>query len=621
MNRTAVTFNHNPLLHLSLSPWRARLVRIVLLAGMAALLGFSLHLQTGEEKVDFLKEEGKKRHVRVLEVPAARGRITDRNDTLLAFSTQVSTIWAIPSVARPLVQEPSREQILEQLQKRKLSPEQLQEQLEEQLEKQKQLQEQVPQLAQLLGMSVSGLKARIADDRGFVYLKRQVSPELAGKIMTLKLPGIYQRPEFRRFYPSGEVMAHMLGYTDIDDRGQEGVERVFDRQLTGEAGFRRVVRDLHGQVVENEETILTPRNGQDVVLAMDAKIQYLAYSALRDAVRQHRAKAGSVVVIDARTGEILAMVNAPAFNPNNRASISDEAMRNLVFTDAFEPGSIMKPFVAAMAIESGKFRATTQIDTFSGSFNIGNRTIHDTQPYRTLTVAEIIQKSSNIGAARLGTAFKPEHMWAFYDRLGFGSRLGFGFPGEASGNLRPAKNWKLIEQATMSYGHGVTVSLIQIARAYLAFARDGDLVPLSLTRVDTLPQGVQVFSPQVAREMRRMMEMAVGPGGTGARAQIPGYRVAGKTGTANKIENGRYVSKYISSFVGFVPASNPRLVVAVMIDNPSGKQYYGGAVAAPVFAQVAEGALRTLGVAPDMPLAPLQLTAMGNERESGGGGM
>jgi cell division protein FtsI (penicillin-binding protein 3) len=274
-----------------------------------------------------------------------------------------------------------------------------------------------------------------------------------------------------------------------------------------------------------------------------------------------------------------------------------------------------------MAIESGRFHASTQIDTFSGSFNIGNRTIHDTHPYRTLTVSEIIQKSSNIGAAQLGTAFKPEHMWAFYDQLGFGSRLGFGFPGEASGNLRPAKTWKPVEQATMSYGHGMTVSLIQIARAYLAFARNGDLVPLSLTRVETPPRGVQVFSPQVAREVRQMMETVVSPGGTGVRAQVSGYRVAGKTGTANKIENGRYVNKYISSFVGFAPVSNPRLVVAVMIDNPTGNQYYGGTVAAPVFAQVTEGALRTLGVAPDMPLVPLQLTAMGNERISNRGGL
>ena len=343
----------------------------------------------------------------------------------------------------------------------------------------------------------------------------------------------------------------------------------------------------------------------------------MAYTALREAVVQHRAKAGSVVVIDARTGEILAMANAPAFNPNNRARLSGEQLRNRVLTDAFEPGSTMKPFVAAMAIESGKFRASTPIDTYSGSFNIGNRTIHDTHPYRTLTVTEIIQKSSNIGTARMGLAFEPEYMWAFYERLGFGTPPGLGFPGEASGHLRPAKTWKPIEQATMSYGHGISVSLIQIARAYLTLARDGDLVPLSLTRVDTPPVGVQVFSPRVAREVRQMMETVVGPGGTAIRAQIAGYRVAGKTGTANKIENGRYVNKYVSSFVGLAPASNPRLVVAVMIDEPSGNQHYGGTVAAPVFAQVTEGALRALGVATDAPLATMQLTAMGNERRGG----
>jgi cell division protein FtsI (penicillin-binding protein 3) len=281
----------------------------------------------------------------------------------------------------------------------------------------------------------------------------------------------------------------------------------------------------------------------------------------------------------------------------------------------------MKPFIAAMALESGKFRATTPIDTHSGSFTIGNRTIHDSHSYRTLTVAEVIQKSSNIGAARMGLAFAPEQMWALYDRLGFGSPPGLGFPGEASGNLRPAKTWKPIEQATMSYGHGISVSLIQIARAYLAFARDGDLVPLSLTRVDAPPAGVQVFSPKVAREVRQIMETVVNPGGTAVLAQVSGYRVAGKTGTANKIENGRYVNKYVSSFVGLAPVSNPRVIVAVMIDEPSASQHFGGTVAAPVFAQVAEGALRALSVMPDVPLAPLQLTAMGSERGPDGEGM
>jgi len=581
--RKAVTFNHNPLLQLSLSQWRARLVLAVLLAGMGVLLGRSLYLQGVHN--EFLQAKGESRYARVLEVPATRGRIADRNGNLLAVSTPVSSIWALPSDASQL--EPG----------------------------------QLRQLAQLLEMNVTDLNARITGGRDFVFLRRQVSPELAGKVAALNLPGIYQQKEFRRYYPSGEVMAHMLGFTNVEDRGQEGIELAFERLLAGQAGSRRVVKDRRGQVVEDVESIRPPRDGEDVALSMDARIQYLAYSALHEAVEQYRAKAGSVVVIDVRTGEVLALVNAPAFNPNNRARLSGEQLRNRGFTDAFEPGSVMKPFVAAMAIESGKFHAMTPIDTNSGSLNIGNHTIHDTRPHRTLTVTEVIQKSSNIGSARMGLAFTPEHMWTLYDRLGFGSPPGLGFPGEASGNLRPPKTWKRIEQATMSYGHGVSVSLIQIARAYLVFARDGDIVPLSLTRIDTPPVGVQVFSPQVAREMRQIMEMVVDPAGTAVRARVSGYRVAGKTGTANKIENGRYVNKYISSFVGLAPASNPRLVVAVMIDEPAGNQYFGGMVAAPVFSQVAGGALRVLGVAPDMPLAPLQLTAMGHERELGGGDM
>jgi cell division protein FtsI (penicillin-binding protein 3) len=581
--KKSVTFNRNPLLQPCLSRWRARLVLAVLLSGMVVLVGRSLYLQSVDNK--FLQAEGEMRYARVLEVPATRGRIADRHGTLLAVSTPVSSVWALPSDASQL--EPG----------------------------------QLRQLAQLLEMNVTDLNARIAGGRDFVFLKRQVSPDLAARVAALNLPGIHQQSEFRRYYPSGEVMAHMLGFTSVEDRGQEGIELAFEHLLAGQAGSRRVIKDRRGQVVEDVQSIRPPRDGEDVALAMDGRIQYLAYTALREAVQRHRAKAGSVVVIDIRTGEVLALVNAPAFNPNNRSHLSGEQLRNRVFTDTFEPGSIMKPFIAAMAIESGKFRATTKVDTNSGSFNIGNRTIHDTRPYPTLTVTEVIQKSSNIGVVKMGLAFEPETMWTLFERLGFGSSPGLGFPGEASGSLRPAKTWKPVEQATMSYGYGISVSLIQIARAYLALARDGDLVPLSLTRVDTLPVGVQVFSPQVAREVRQIMETVVEPGGTAVRAQVSGYRVAGKTGTANKIEGGRYVSKYVSSFVGLAPASNPRLIVAVMIDEPSGDQHFGGMVAAPVFSQVTEGALRALAVAPDMPLAPLRLTAMGAERGSTEEGM
>ncbi|MDR0633835.1 MAG: penicillin-binding protein 2 [Azoarcus sp.] len=568
----AVTFNHTPLLELGLPQWRSRLVLLVLLVGMGSLVGRSLYLQGVHN--DFLQAKGESRYARVLEVPATRGRITDRNGNLLAVSTPVYSIWAIPSDAS------------------QIAPGQLR------------------QLAQLLEMDAADLGARFAAGRDFVFLKRQVSPELADKVAALGLPGIHRQNEFRRFYPSGEVMAHILGFTSVEDRGQEGIELTYERMLAGQAGSRRVVKDRRGRVVEDVESIRQPRDGADVALAMDARIQYLAYAALREAVHRHNAKAGSVVVLDVQTGEVLALVNAPTFNPNNRAHLTGAQLRNRVFTDTFEPGSVMKPFIAAMALESGRFQATTPVDTHSGHLTIGNRTIHDSHPYRSLTVAEVIQKSSNIGTARMALEFTPEYMRDFYARLGFGSPLQLGFPGEASGTLRPAQDWRPIEQATMSYGHGVSVTLIQIARAYLAFARDGELLPLSLTRVETPPQGARVFSPRVAREVRQMMEMVVNPGGTAARAKVTGYRVAGKTGTANKIENGRYVNRYMSSFVGLAPASNPRLVVAVTIDEPSADQHFGGAVAAPVFAQVLEGALRALGVAPDAPLAPLQFTAL-----------
>ncbi|MDR2030846.1 MAG: penicillin-binding protein 2 [Azoarcus sp.] len=580
MSRThkAVTFNHNPLLQLGLSRWRARLVLLALLMGMVILAGRSLYLQCFDNEH---KNKGKNIYVRVREVPAARGRITDRNGNMLAASTSVKSIWAIPSDAN------------------QLKPDQLR------------------QLAQLLGMSAAELSARLAAGRNFVFLKRQIAPELAGKIAALDLPGIYQQDEYRRFYPSGEVMAHILGYTSVDDRGQAGVELSFEHMLAGQSGSKRIVRDLHGRVVEDVEYLRLPRDGEDVALAMDANIQYLAYTALHEAMRQHRAKAGSVVVIDVRTGEVLALVNAPTFNPNNRAQLTGAHLRNRVFTDIFEPGSIMKPFVAALALESGKFTARTPIDTHSGRMSIGDRVIHDTHAYRTLTVTEIIQKSSNIGAAKIALEFPPEQMWSFYKQLGFGSPLQLGLPGEASGNLRPPQSWKPVEQATMAYGHGVSVTLIQVARAYLAFARDGELLPLSLTRVETPPRGTRILSPRVAREVREMLETVVDAGGTATRAQVAGYRVAGKTGTANKIENRRYVNKYVSSFVGLAPASEPRLIVAVAIDEPSAGQHFGGTVAAPVFAKVAEGALRALGVAPDARPAspPPQLTAMASGRQ------
>jgi cell division protein FtsI (penicillin-binding protein 3) len=465
-------------------------------------------------------------------------------------------------------------------------------------------------------MDVREINRKLASERDFVYVKRQLPPDLADRVSALQLPGIHQKNEYRRYYPAGEVMAHMLGFTGVEGAGQEGIELAFNSQLSGKAGSRRVIKDRRGNVVEDVESIHPPLEGQDIVLAMDSKVQYLAYSYLKQALEENRAKAGGVVVLDARTGEILALANLPTYNPNNRVKLVGAQLRNRALTDTFEPGSTLKPFTAALALEKGKVRFNTPIQTAPGKMTIGTATISDAHVHGTLTVAQVIQKSSNIGAAKLALSMTPDEMWTMFDSLGFGAPLKLGFPGEVGGRLRPAKSWKPIEQATMAYGHGISVTLVQLARAYQVFARDGDLLPLSLSRVDVPPaSGKPVFSPQTAREVRAMLEMAVLPGGTAPKAQIAGYRVAGKTGTAHKLESGVYANKYVASFVGFAPVSDPRLIVAVMIDEPSNGKYYGGDVAAPVFAQVMSGSLRALGVASDAPLKPLVVANAAPARE------
>jgi len=568
-NRRSVTFNHNPLLEKGLPVWRPRLVLLGLLACSLTLVGRAAWLQGFNN--EFLQAEGKSRYSRVIPVPATRGRITDRNGDVLAVSTPVRSIWAIPSDAR-------------------LSP------------------ADTRSLATLLEMDVPELNRRLDSERDFVYLKRQLAPEVARRIADLKLPGVHEHQEYRRYYPGGEVTAHMLGFTGVDDRGQEGIELAFDAQLKGMSGSRRVIRDRRGQIIEDVESIRPPRDGENVALAMDAKIQFLAYSALRHAMQTHKAKAGGVVVLDVRSGEVLALVNAPTFNPNNRSGLSGAQLRNRVLTDVFEPGSTMKPFIGALALEQRKVALDTIIDTNPGRMTIGRATISDVRRHGPLTVGGVIEKSSNIGTVKLAMHFTPDEMWQMFDELGFGTPLNLGFPGEASGRLRPARSWRPIEQATMAYGHGVSGSLIQMARAYLAFARDGELLPLSLTRVDAPPAPIrQVFSAETARQMRQILERAAGPEGTAPKAQVAGFRVAGKTGTAHKLEGGRYTDRYISSFVGFAPASNPRIIVAVMIDEPTAGQHFGGAVAAPVFARIVEGTLRSMGVVPDAPVAPLHV--------------
>jgi len=554
-------FADSPVLKLALPGWRSSFVLALILTGMLTLIGRAFWLQV--VKTDFLQGKGDSRYRRDMEISASRGRIVDRHGDVLAVSTPMKSIWAIPSAL----------------------------QLEPVLK---------GQLARLLELDVKEVDRKLAGDKDFVFLKRQLPPELAEQIARMKLAGIQQDKEYRRFYPAGEMVAHMVGFTGVDDKGLEGVELALQNDLVGRPGSRTVIRDRRGNVVEDVGSIKPPQDGRDIVLALDNKVQYLAHSQLKQAVAEHRAKAGSIVVLDARTGEVLALANWPTYNPNNRASLSGAQLRNRAVTDTFEPGSTLKPFTAALALEKGKFRYDTPINCAPGKLTIGTATISDAHPHGVLTVAQVIQKSSNVGAAKMAATLSSQDMWTMFDAVGFGKPPKLGFPGEVGGRLRPWKNWLPIEQATMSYGHGISVSLMQLARAYTVFARDGELLPVMLTRTD-VPQvvGSPVFSAQTAREVRMMLELAVQDGGTAPKAQVAGYRVAGKTGTAHKLDGGAYANKYVASFVGFAPVTDPRLVVAVMIDEPSAGRHYGGDVAAPVFSSVMGGALRALGVAPD----------------------
>jgi cell division protein FtsI (penicillin-binding protein 3) len=559
--------------------WRARFVLALLGLAFGVLAARSVYLQA--LKTDFLQEKGDARYSRVIDVPATRGRVLDRNGDALAVSTPVKSIWAIPVDV-----ELSREQ------RRKL--------------------------AALLAIEPAELGRKLAAARDFVYLKRQVPPDTAHAIATLALPGVYQHPEYRRYYPGGEVTAHVLGFTGVDDRGQEGVELAHEATLGGKPGSRRVIKDRLGQIVEDVESIRAGQDGVDLQLSIDGKLQSLAYSALKSAVEANRARAGGIIVIDVRSGEILALANVPSFNPNNRTKLTGAQLRNRVITDLFEPGSTLKPFTIALALESGKVGPATRIPTAPGTLAIGGYTIRDVHPAASLSVAQIVQKSSNVGAAKLALAMPRESMWDLFRRVGFGTAPTLGFPGAAAGKLHPYKTWKPVEQATMAYGHGISLSLVQLARAYTLFARDGELVPLSLVKTGAAAGGEKVISTETARAVRAMLELAVQPGGTAPRARIAGWRVAGKTGTAHKQENGGYAAdKYLASFVGFAPVSEPRLVIAVMIDEPAAGQHYGGAVAAPVFAQVMQGALRLMGVAHDAPLDPIEMPSEADEaRES-----
>jgi len=561
-----VKLTRNALLTTKLPAWRSRCMMGLMAVAFLALAARAVWLQAFSN--DFLQQQGNSRFVRNLEIPANRGKIVDRTGTMLASSLPAKAVWVDPDDVEA-------------------SPEQRR------------------QLAKLLGMDLRELNRKLAEDKNYVYLKRQVEANVAAQVAAMRIPGVHLRNEYKRHYPEGETVAHVVGFTNVEDAGQEGFELSQQQRLAGKPGSRRVIKDNLGRIIEQIGSGREPQDGADLSLSIDTRIQFLAHNALRDAVREHKAKAGAAVVIDVYTGEVLALSNWPTYDPNNRLELTGAQLRNRVLTDTYEPGSTMKPFSIAMAIEQGKVKPTSMIDTSPGKLTIGTATIGDTHTYGLLTVEQVLQKSSNVGTVKMALQLPPQRMWEGFTSLGFGQAPQLGFPGAVAGRVRPHKSWKPIEQATMSYGHGISVSLIQMARAYSVFARDGELIPLTMLRHDAPAEGVPVFKPETAIAVRRMLEMAAGPQGTAPLAQIPGYRVGGKTGTAHKQENGAYQNKYIASFVGLAPISRPRVIVAVMVDEPSAGKYYGGQVAAPVFARITGETLRALRVQPDAPFATL----------------
>lgn len=551
----------------TIPPGRSRLLFCLFFLGVTAVVGKAFWLQCGID-TEFLQKQGEARYARTLSVPAQRGQIVDRNGVVLASTIPARSIWAVPDEAQDATET------------------------------------QIANLASVLNMAPEDITKRVVGKkkRSFVYIRRQLDTDTAERVRQMQIPGIYIGNEVRRNYPDGEISAHVVGFTDSDNNGREGVELADDSQLSGKAGSRRVIRDRLGRVVE-DVWVKEASAGNDVVLSIDSRLQFIAHNALKAAVERHDAKAGAVVVADVRTGEILAMSNWPTYDPNVRKSLRFENVRNRVLTDTFEPGSTMKPFAVAKALDLGIVRPDTLVQTAPGKLTIGDRTIGDTHNYGMITVSQVVAKSSNIGTSKIALEMQPQTLWDMYTALGFGISPKVGFPGAVAGRLKPAATWRPIEQATISYGHGVSVSLMQLVRAYTALARNGDVIDLTFRRTNREALGTQVFRPEVARQMRSMMMGTVAAGGTARRVSVEGYTVAGKTGTANKIENGEYVNKYVASFVGMAPAGQPRIIVAVMIDEPTKGSHYGGTVAGPVFNEVAAGALRLIGVHPDDPHA------------------
>ena len=570
----SVQYTSSPLLASKTPVWRSKFIVAAIALAFTGLAGRAAYVQVlGNE---FFQKQGEVRFARTLELPANRGRILDRNGLILASSVPAPSIWAIPEDidATP---------------------------------------KQLAELAKLLDLPLAELNKKLADeDKNFVWIKRQVDDDVAHKITALGIKGIYQRKEYKRQYPEGETIAHVVGFTNFEDRGQEGMELAFNKELGGRPGSRRVIKDRLGRVVEDTREQVPPVDGKDLQLSIDSKMQFVAYQKLRDAVIANKAVAGSVVMLDAITGEVLAMANYPSYVPDKRQNMSGSQLRNRALTDTFEPGSVMKAFTVGLALDTGRVKPLTPIQTAPGRMQITGSTISDAHPHGVLTVQEVLQKSSNVGTVKMAMQMQPREMWETFSQAGFGQKPQIAFPGVVSGRLRPYKSWRPIEQATMSYGYGLSASLFQMARAYTVFGHDGQIISATLLKSDEPATGVQVFSSKTASEIRTMLQMAAGPGGTGQKAQTLGYSVGGKSGTAYKQVGKSYGTdkdrKYRGWFVGMAPIDKPRVIVAVMIDEPRAGKYYGGDVAAPVFSKLVQQALRMKGVQPDMTVKPQIVT-------------
>ncbi|MBK9340315.1 MAG: penicillin-binding protein 2 [Rhodoferax sp.] len=565
--KASISYTTSPLLASKTPVWRSKFIVAALVLGFFALAVRAVDIQVVNN--DFFKRQGELRFVRTLDLPANRGQILDRNGLILASSVIAPSVWATPEDVD--ISEAN-----------------------------------LVKLAKLLDMPTAELSKKLNDDdKSFVWLKRQVDVNRAKQIESLGIKGVYLRNEYKRIYPEGDAASSLMGFANVDGKGLGGIELAFNDDLSGRTGSRKVIKDRLGHVVENVGEQFLPVAGKDMQLSIDSKIQFFAFQKLRDAVLEYKAKSGSVVVLDVATGEVLALANYPVAASSKQSNLNGAQLRNRALTDTFEPGSTMKPFTAALALEKGLVKPETVIQTAPGRITIGGATITDAHPHDALTVSQVIQKSSNVGIVKMAMQMQASEMWTMFDQVGFGQKPQLTFPGMATGRVRPFKSWRPVEQATMSYGYGMSCSLVQLAHAYTVFARDGDMIPMTLVKRDTVAISQSVFSPKTASSIRSMLQLASGDGGTAPKAQTMGYSVGGKTGTAHVLEGKAYANKkYRGFYVGMAPIEKPRVVVAVMIDEPSNGKYFGGDVTAPVFSETVQQSLRILGVQPDLSVKP-----------------